>query len=105
MYMLFYLTMKLLHGERPRWYAWCYLGGAVLCWAPALYFFMSGSTDWSTTPALSRHLNHECKVLEFYDSHDLWHLVSAAALYLSFGAMMTWDDGLSAVRRADIAVF
>ncbi|XP_063382962.1 SID1 transmembrane family member 1-like isoform X1 [Cydia fagiglandana] len=105
LYMLFYLTMKLMHGERPRWYAWCYLGGAVAAWVPALYFFMSGSTDWSATPAQSRHKNHECMIMDFYDSHDLWHMLSAAALYLSFAAMLTWDDGLSAVRRTDIAVF
>ncbi|XP_061704114.1 SID1 transmembrane family member 1-like isoform X3 [Cydia pomonella] len=105
LYMLFYLTMKLMHGERPRWYAWCYLGGAVAAWVPALYFFLSGSTDWSSTPARSRHKNHECMIMDFYDSHDLWHMLSAAALYLSFAAMLTWDDGLSAVRRTDIAVF
>ncbi|XP_063374990.1 uncharacterized protein LOC134662645 [Cydia amplana] len=105
LYMLFYLTMKLMHGERPRWYAWCYLGGAVAAWVPALYLFMSGSTDWSAAPAQSRHKNHECMIMDFYDSHDLWHMLSAAALYLSFAAMLTWDDGLSAVRRTDIAVF
>ncbi|XP_047986915.1 SID1 transmembrane family member 1-like isoform X2 [Leguminivora glycinivorella] len=105
LYMLFYLTMKLMHGERPRWYAWCYLGGAVAAWAPALYLFTAGSTDWAAPPAQSRHKNHECMIMDFYDSHDLWHMLSAAALYLSFAAMLTWDDGLSAVRRTNIAVF
>ncbi|XP_072939220.1 SID1 transmembrane family member 1-like [Epargyreus clarus] len=105
LYMVFYLAMKLVHGERLRWYAWLLLGGAAACWAPALYFFLAGSSDWSATPALSRHRNHECKILEFYDSHDLWHLLSAAALYLSFSAMLTWDDGLSAVKRTEIPVF
>ncbi|XP_026314118.1 SID1 transmembrane family member 1-like isoform X2 [Hyposmocoma kahamanoa] len=105
MYMLFYLVMKLLHGERLRWYSWLFLGSAVATWAPALYFFMYGSTEWSTTAAASRDLNHECKVLRFYDAHDLWHFLSAMALYLSFNALLTWDDGLSAVKRTDIAVF
>lgn len=62
LYMLFYLGMKLAHGERLRWYAWALLAGAAAAWAPALYFFLAGSSDWSTTPALSRHRNHECKV-------------------------------------------
>ncbi|XP_063822873.1 SID1 transmembrane family member 1-like [Ostrinia nubilalis] len=104
-YMGFYLCMKLLHGERPRWYAWGFLGGAAAAWAPALYFFLSGSSDWAATPAQSRHSNHECLVLQFYDSHDLWHMLSAGALYLSFNAMLTWDDGLAAVPRTEIAVF
>ncbi|CAG4967023.1 unnamed protein product [Colias eurytheme] len=105
MYMVFYLAMKVVHGERVRWYSWAMLAGAAATWAPALYFFVSGSTDWSSTPAESRHRNHECKVLEFYDSHDLWHMLSAVALYLSFNTMLTWDDGLSAVKRTEIAVF
>ncbi|CAG9113640.1 unnamed protein product [Plutella xylostella] len=105
LYMTFYLVMKLLNGERPRWYAWCYLGGATAAWIPALYFFVSGSTDWSTTPALSREMNHQCMVLEFYDAHDLWHILSAVALFLSFNVLLTWDDGLAAVKRTEIAVF
>lgn len=105
LYMVFYLIMKLLHGERLRWYAWLFLGSAVATWAPALYFFRYNSTSWSSTPAVSRNLNHECKVLRFYDSHDLWHFLSAVALYLSFNALLTWDDGLSAVKRTEIAVF
>ncbi|XP_048480438.1 SID1 transmembrane family member 2 [Plutella xylostella] len=105
LYMSFYLVMKLLNGERPRWYAWCYLGGATVAWIPALYFFVYGSTDWSTTPALSREMNHQCMVLEFYDAHDLWHILSAVALFLSFNVLLTWDDGLAAVKRTEIAVF
>lgn len=105
LYIVVYLAMKLLHGERPRWYAWLYLAAASAAWAPGLYFFVSGSTDWATTPALSRHLNHECRVLQFYDSHDLWHFLSAMALYFTFNVLLTWDDGLAAVKRTEIAVF
>ncbi|XP_060803622.1 SID1 transmembrane family member 1 [Amyelois transitella] len=105
LHLMYYLAMKLFNGERPRWYAWCYVAGASAAWAPALYFFLAGSTDWSATPAQSRHLNHECRVLRFYDSHDLWHFLSAIALYLTFNVFLTWDDGLTAVKRTDIAVF
>ncbi|CAF4905303.1 unnamed protein product [Pieris macdunnoughi] len=105
LYMICYLAMKLVVGERVRWYVWVLLAGATAAWMPALFFFLSGSTNWAATPAASRHSNHECKVLEFYDYHDLWHLLSAVALYLSFNTMLTWDDGLSAVKRTEIAVF
>ena len=104
-YMGFYLGMKIVHGERLRAYAWALLAAAAATWVPALYFFLSGSSDWSATPAVSRHKNHECLVLQFYDAHDLWHILSAVALYLSFNVLLTWDDGLSAVKRTDIPVF
>ena len=36
------------------------------------------------TPAESRELNHECLLLGYYDSHDIWHFLSATALLVSF---------------------
>lgn len=46
LHMAFYITMKLLHGERSRWYSWTFLALAAAAWLPALYFFVSGSTSW-----------------------------------------------------------
>lgn len=62
LYMVSYLAMKLVVGERVRWYVWVLLAGATAAWLPALYFFLSGSTNWAATPAASRHSNHDCKV-------------------------------------------
>ncbi|CAK1601446.1 unnamed protein product [Parnassius mnemosyne] len=105
LYMVAYLVLKLVQGERLRWYAWCWLAGAAAAWLPAIYLFLAGSADWAASPARSRLHNHRCKVMQFYDSHDLWHMLSAVALYFSFNAMLTWDDGLSAVKKSDIPVF
>ena len=35
------------------------------------------------SPATSRNLNAPCVVLEFYDTHDLWHCFTAFALFFS----------------------
>ncbi|CAH0714033.1 unnamed protein product, partial [Brenthis ino] len=91
-YMGFYLVMKLVHGERLRAHAWVLLVLAAAAWVPSLYFFTYGYAEWALPPAVSRHLNHECLVLQFYDSHDLWHILSAIALYLTFNVLLTWDD-------------
>ncbi|KAK3720977.1 hypothetical protein QZH41_006542 [Actinostola sp. cb2023] len=40
------------------------------------------TTDKTDTPAQSRNLNKECALLEFYDYHDIWHIMS------SFGLLM-----------------
>lgn len=36
------------------------------------------------TPAESRELNKECIVLGFYDNHDIWHFLSACAMFFTF---------------------
>ena len=36
------------------------------------------------TPAQSRQLNKDCILLDFYDNHDVWHFLSASAMFCSF---------------------
>ncbi|XP_063366824.1 SID1 transmembrane family member 1-like [Cydia amplana] len=43
--------------------------------------------------------------LYIFDSHDLWHAASAAALYLSFNMLLTIDDPLADTLRELIPVF
>ncbi|CAH1646872.1 unnamed protein product [Spodoptera littoralis] len=94
LYMVVYLCMKLLHGERPRWYAWLYLAAASAAWAP-------GGDDAGAVAA-SQPRVPRATVLRL---HDLWHFLSAMALYFTFNVLLTWDDGLAAVKRTEIAVF
>lgn len=57
------------------------------------------------TPAQSRQHNAPCSSLSFYDTHDLWHGVSAAALFLSFNMLLTMDDALRDTPRDQIPTF
>jgi hypothetical protein len=88
----------------------CYNGGT---WSPnkssswfgSLYFFLNKSASWTKTPAESRHLNQDCKLLDFYDNHDIWHFLSAASLFLSYMILLTIDDDLDNIPRDKIPVF
>uniref|UniRef100_A0A8C9FBU5 SID1 transmembrane family member 1 n=1 Tax=Pavo cristatus TaxID=9049 RepID=A0A8C9FBU5_PAVCR len=57
------------------------------------------------TPAESREKNRSCILLGFFDDHDVWHFLSAAALFFSFLVLLTLDDDLDTVRRDKIPVF
>ncbi|XP_061494184.1 SID1 transmembrane family member 1 isoform X2 [Rhineura floridana] len=105
LYLAFYVIMKLRSSERllpiPLF---CIVATAVV-WAAALYFFFQNLSSWEETPAVSRDKNRPCILLGFFDDHDVWHFLSAAALFFSFLVLLTLDDDLDSVRRDKIPVF
>ncbi len=55
----------------------------VVLWGFALYCFLGKQvTDKVETPEKSRNLNHECTWLEFFDYHDIWHILSSHGLLM-----------------------
>ncbi|XP_043850764.1 SID1 transmembrane family member 1 isoform X1 [Dromiciops gliroides] len=105
LYLAFYIIMKLRSSEKvlpiPLF---CIIATAVV-WAAALYFFFQNLSSWEETPAESREKNRDCIVLNFFDDHDVWHFLSATALFFSFLVLLTLDDDLDVVRRDQIPVF
>ncbi|XP_028165167.1 SID1 transmembrane family member 1-like isoform X1 [Ostrinia furnacalis] len=105
LYTIFYVCMKLVHREKLYAHTWAYLVATFACWALAVVFFLDSRTKWSQTPAMSRRHNAVCSALQFYDSHDVWHFASAAAMFLYFNMLLTVDDALRDTPRTEIPVF
>lgn len=105
MYFAFYIFMKVRCGEKILFLAAVYIFLAAVVWGVALYFFMQRLTSWQLTPAMSRESNEECLLFKFYDSHDIWHFLSAISLFLSFMILLVLEDDLVDVPRDQISVF
>ncbi|XP_052749005.1 SID1 transmembrane family member 1-like [Galleria mellonella] len=105
LYTLFYIVMKLLHRESIRWYSWVFIAITYTVWFGSSYFYLDQSTNWALTPAQSRRNNRVCSLLQLYDSHDIWHFLSSAAMFFSFNMYLTIDDNLANVPRDEIMVF
>ena len=56
----------------------------------ALVFFIRfPTTDKAETPEISRNKNHKCIIIiDFYDYHDLWHILSSFALLMGVHIVM-----------------
>ncbi|XP_075399578.1 SID1 transmembrane family member 1 isoform X5 [Tenrec ecaudatus] len=105
LYLAFYIIMKLRSSEKVLLVPlFCIVATAVV-WSAALYFFFQNLSSWEGTPAESREKNRECILLDFFDDHDIWHFLSATALFFSFLVLLTLDDDLDVVRRDQIPVF
>ncbi|XP_050302474.1 SID1 transmembrane family member 1-like [Anthonomus grandis grandis] len=105
MYFFFYIIMKYLHKEKVRIITWLFLFMSTICAVTAIYFFLHGSISWSKTPAQSRTFNTSCKLMHFYDYHDIWHFLSAIGMFFTFMVLLTLDDDLSHTHRNQIPVF
>lgn len=61
-----------------------YVSGTLGIWVAALVFFAGKeTTNKVKSPEQSRDLNQECYWLGFFDSHDIWHILSSFALLMS----------------------
>ena len=66
-----------------------YFGTIVILWGFAGWIFAKkATTDKSLTPEKSRDYNQECIILNFFDAHDLWHILSSHALLMSAYVVM-----------------
>ena len=60
-----------------------YVLSTVVIMVIALCFFaLKASTDKEKSPSESRDLNHDCVSLDFFDYHDLWHILSSFSLLM-----------------------
>ncbi|KAB7506706.1 SID1 transmembrane family member 1 [Armadillidium nasatum] len=105
LYTGFYIIMKLRHGEKILLQPLIYLVFGTISWASSAYFFLAPRTTWEMTPAHSRQYNRDCSLLHFYDTHDIWHFLSASAMFFGFMLLLTLDDDLTFTPRETIPVF
>lgn len=104
-YTAYYVAMKIIHREKFTIKPIGYAIAAVSCWVPALYYFNLTQYSSEVTPAESRNINQECLVGGMSDSHDIWHMMSAAGMFFTFMMIQTLDDGLFYKPRSKIHIF
>lgn len=111
-YFLYYQIMKRVHNEQLNFKMILFGILSVSFGVPALHYFTIEITNWdqptatssSGSAALSRDLNADCILMDFYDTHDLWHVLSAFGLFFGALLMLTLDDDLLATPRHKIRV-
>ncbi|XP_066157287.1 SID1 transmembrane family member 1-like [Euwallacea fornicatus] len=101
----FYTVTKMIYSEKICIESLLF-GVLGLCfWIASSIFFLDAATLWTVTPAESRQWNQGCIFMSFYDRHDVWHLLSAPALYFTFSYLMYLDDDLCDRPQNEIRVF
>ena len=77
---------------------------SLVFWVIAFYFWSLTAIHWEVSPAAARNFNDGCVFLDYYDYHDLWHVMSAYAIFTIYLSTLIIDDNLSFKPRDQIAV-
>ncbi|OQV20007.1 SID1 transmembrane family member 1 [Hypsibius exemplaris] len=102
----YYFVMKIVSaGERISRMACLYFVFALPAWIVGMHYFTQGLSNWAKSAAQSREGNRECFIFNFYDEHDVWHMLSAFGLFFTFMMLFTLDDDLATISRDKIPVF
>ncbi|XP_025102970.1 SID1 transmembrane family member 2-like [Pomacea canaliculata] len=80
----------------PRLISKCtiFILAAIILWGLAISYFVIKQYSWELSPEESRKENKPCVLLDFYDYHDVWHFLSAGAIFFSFMVLLTLDGDL-----------
>ena len=105
-YTSFYIYMKqFVHGEKPMPIAVVAFVVGMAFAIPAVWVFSQHLISYSGDAAESRAHNEPCMMFDFFDSHDLWHILSSFGLFFICLSNLHLDDDLAVVRRDRIPVF
>lgn len=104
-YMLYHITVNWIKHGRPAFLMVFYFVIAFAFWIPAIVFFVIPESNWVLSPSKSREQNRDCSFWGFYDYHDLWHFLSAFALFFSMLAIMNLDKKQRHNPREEIYLF
>ena len=104
LYFVYYFIMKLFRKERITVAAYIFLFFVIVSGPPAMYLFKSKTKTTRVSPAKSRNLNEDC-ITNMYDAHDLWHLISAEAIFSFYMLLLVIDDGIADTPRTNIHIF
>lgn len=79
--MLNYMIIKIKRKEKIDLKTWVFFILSLCCNTVAIYYFEQPSTDKFLTPQESLLLNSDCILWNYFDTHDIWHMMSATGIF------------------------
>jgi len=104
-YFIYYIIQKIRHGENIKWYVWIEILIMNITLTFAMIFFLNAVSNKSLTPSESQELNKPCVLFDYWDYHDVWHILSSFGLFMSMIVFYHLDDDLKDIDRNHIAIF
>ena len=110
LYLCYYWVMKLIKREYRYNTAVCLVTFSLgllssLIWSIAFSVYSHPVSNWALGTVVSKEMNRECVMWGYYDTHDMWHILSAYALFFTYLSVIKTDDNVATVMREQLSVF
>ena len=105
LYFCYYLIQKIIHKEKIQFKIWLWLVIDLIIFALSLVYFINTSYNIFLSPAESKALNKPCIVLEYFDYHDIWHMLSATGLFIFMNIIYFLDSHIDGIIGNNINIF
>ena len=104
-YFCYYLIQKIVHKENISLHFWIWLVVDFVIIALSLVFFLKTSTNIFLSPAESNKLNKECILFNYFDYHDIWHILSSTGLFIFMNIVFFLDRELDTIPTTETIIF
>lgn len=104
-YFIYYTIQKILHGETIKGYIWILIIVDIIIVGLSLIFFTHSVSNKFLTHNESNKLNEPCALFNYFDYHDIWHILSALGMYIFLNIIYFIDDDIRHESRNIIPVF
>lgn len=104
-YFMYYLVCKIYYQEYIKPYVMILLIINMVIIMTSLLFFTNAVTNKSMTHQESDALNKPCTLFDYWDYHDIWHILSAIGLFMFVVIVYVIDFDLDDLDRHEIHRF
>lgn len=104
-YFCYYLMQKMRYREKISTMFWIWMAIDLAIFILSLIFFAKTSSNIFLTPEESNALNAPCIVLNYFDYHDIWHILSATGLFIFMNIVYFLDRSIDNVIGQKMYVF
>jgi hypothetical protein len=105
LYFCYYLIQKIIHREKISFILWCWIVIDLVIVILSLLFYIKTSTNTFLSPDQSRDLNEPCIIFNYFDYHDVWHILSATGLFIFMNIVFFLDRDITGLVDSNINIF
>ncbi len=93
-YFTYYLGLKIKNRESVGILLWIWMLIDIIIMSLSIVFFLIAVTDKFSSMEESNKLNKPCVLLNYFDYHDIWHVLSSIGLFIFMNIIYFMDNNL-----------